>query len=563
MPDIGPSIDDFISFLPTKAFYFIPTGTWWSAAGVNACLKPVPVLNKDGTPVLIPMKVKDEIGKTVTVMAPKTIAATAWLDRKRQAHHMTWAPGASAPVVANHLIIDGEWVARNKIHTLNHYRPPVVSPGNPTKAGPWLKLVKKIFPDECEHIVAFFAHRVQRPGDKINHALLLIGAPGIGKDTVLEPLRYAVGPHNFREVSPTQLLACFNSYLKAVVIRVSEIRDLGDFTRYAFYEHMKVLLASPPSMLRVDEKFIAEYQVVNCCGVVLTSNHLTDGLYLPADDRRHFVAKSELTKEAFEPEYWAELWGWYADGGLQHVASYLAALDISKFDEKAPPPKTPAFYAIADSNRSPEEAELEDAIDGLGRPAALTLTQIIDTVSPHSSFGEWLSERKNRRAIPHRLETVGYAVARSPDAESGLWRINGVRQVIYANASLSVREQQAAARALQAEIEAAVKQTKEFFAATKPRPREAARIMPKPQIKTPPPAGKTDKSRRGKGRRQRRHNGSADSGDTGFSTYSQTTLKRRNRKKHRKIRARRRVSRKTSVTTVSTAAAAGPKRRNR
>src|SRR4051812_38275519 len=109
MPDdTGPSLEDFMSFLPTKAFYFIPTGTWWSAAGVNACLKPVPVLHKDGTPVLIPTKAKDENGKTV--MEPKTITATAWLDRKRTAHHMTWAPGASAPVVTNHLIVDGTWI---------------------------------------------------------------------------------------------------------------------------------------------------------------------------------------------------------------------------------------------------------------------------------------------------------------------------------------------------------------------------------------------------------------------------------------------------------------------
>ena len=321
-------------------------------------------------------------------------------------------------------------------------------PATPQKAGPWLGLAMQALSRRLRARRAFFAHCVQQPDKKVNHALLLIGSPGIGKDTILEPLRYAVGPHNFREVSPSQLLGRFNSFLKAVVIRVSEVRDLGDYTRFAFYEHMKPLLASPPSMLRVDEKFIAEYQVVNCSGAILTSNHLTDGLYLPADDRRHFVVKSEVTKEAFAPGYWSTLWNWYGDGGLQHVAAYLATLDISKFDAKAPPPKTAAFYAIVDSNRSPEESELEDAIDGLGRPAALTLKQIVDA-ERGSDFSMWLNERKNRRIIPHRFETVGYVVARNPDAESGLWVINGVRQVIYTNASLPVSQQLAAARALQ------------------------------------------------------------------------------------------------------------------
>ena len=32
----------------------------------------------------------------------------------------------------------------------------------------------------------WLAHRVQRPQEKINHALFLAGNQGIGKDTVLE-----------------------------------------------------------------------------------------------------------------------------------------------------------------------------------------------------------------------------------------------------------------------------------------------------------------------------------------------------------------------------------------
>jgi hypothetical protein len=469
MPDTGPSLDDFRSYLPTKTYVFMPTGAMWTTSGVNACLRPVVVVDKSGKPVFVKVKSRDNDGKTIWVEEPKTILPSVWLDRCHPVHHMTWAPGYP-PLVENRLIVEGEWVARNKFHTLNFYRAPVVLPGDPAKAGPWIELVKKVFPDEHEHIIQYFAHRVQRPGDKVNHALLLIGSPGIGKDTILEALRYAVGPHNFREVSPPQLLGRFNSFLKAVVIRVSEVRDLGDYTRFAFYEHMKPLLASPPSMLRVDEKHIPEYQVVNCCGVILTSNHLTDGLYLPPDDRRHSVAKSELTKEAFEPGFWAELWGWYSNGGLQHVAAYLAALDISKFDAKAPPPKTPAFYAIVDSNRSPEEAELEDEIDDLGRPDALTLKQVIEA-GRGSDFSVWLNERKNRRIVPHRLEKVGYVAARNPDADSGLWRINGVRQVIYAKASLPVSGQQVAARALQIELEAEEQKPKDFF---KPGPRPKA-----------------------------------------------------------------------------------------
>ena len=46
------------------------------------------------------------------------------------------------------------------------------------------------------------------------------------------------------------------------------------------------------------------------------------------------------TKEDFDQDYWNKLWRWYDQGGAEHVAAYLAALDLSGFDAKAPPPKT-------------------------------------------------------------------------------------------------------------------------------------------------------------------------------------------------------------------------------
>jgi hypothetical protein len=82
---------------------------------------------------------------------------------------------------------------------------------------------------------------VQRPQEKINHALVLGGSQGIGKDTLLEPVKRAVGPWNFQEVSPQQLLGRFNGYLKSIILRVSEARDLGEVNRYQFYDHLKGL----------------------------------------------------------------------------------------------------------------------------------------------------------------------------------------------------------------------------------------------------------------------------------------------------------------------------------
>jgi hypothetical protein len=199
-------------------------------------------------------------------------------------------------------------------------------------------------------------------------------------------------------------------------------------------------------MLRVDEKNLREHYISNCCGVIITTNYKTDGIYLPADDRRHFIAWSPRTKRDFDAGYWNKLYGYYAGGGNAHVAAYLAELNLSDFDPKAPPLKTPAFWDIVDANRSPEDAELADVLDKMERPKVTTLIQITNNAT--GEFGVFISDRKNRRAIPHRLEKCKYMPVRNANADDGLWKINGKRQVVYAKSDLSVREQLAAVNEL-------------------------------------------------------------------------------------------------------------------
>jgi hypothetical protein len=299
-----------------------------------------------------------------------------------------------------------------------------------SEAGKWTDHISKVFGNDATDIIYWLAHRVQRPHEKINHAIVLGGNQGVGKDTLLEPVKRSVGPWNFCEVSPQHLLGQFNGFLKSVILRVSEARDLGDVDRFKFYDHSKAFTAAPPDVLRVNEKHLREHNVVNVTGVIITSNHKTDGIFLPADDRRHFVAWSELSRDDFEDGYWKDLWRWYEAGGYGHVAAYLAALDLSPFDPKAPPRKTSAFWAIVDASRAPEDAEMADVLDRLGNPDAVTIARIV-TEAP-ATFAGWLNDRKNRKAIGHRMRDCGYEPVRNDVAKDGLWVVNGARQVIYA-----------------------------------------------------------------------------------------------------------------------------------
>lgn len=417
--DVGVNLDDFAAYMPAHSYIFKPTREMWPATSVNS-----------------------RVGG-VDVGLAKPMQASTWLDSNRAVEQATWAPGEPMEIDGR-LIADGGWIERKGCKVFNLYRAPVIKP-RAGDAKPWIDHVRWIFPDEANHIISWLAHRVQRPHEKINHALVLGGLQGIGKDSTLEPVKQAIGPWNFCEVSPQQMLGRFNSFVKSVILRISEARDLGDTDRFSFYEHMKTLAASPPDVLRVDEKHLREHAVLNVCGVILTTNN-KDALHLPADDRRHFVAWSPRSKADVPDGYWPALYRWFATGGNEIVAHYLANLDLSGFDAKAPPPKTQAFWEIVDASRAPEDAEMADALDQLGRPAAVTL----DAIAIRAPFGfkEWLRDRKNRRKIPHRMEQCGYVPVRNPDADSGLWRIGGARQTVYALRDLSMRDQIAAAQRL-------------------------------------------------------------------------------------------------------------------
>lgn len=429
--DCAVRLEDFRALMPSHNYIFMPSGETWPGASVNSRIPPVPLVDRDGEPVV------DDDGEQVR------LPASRWLDQNRPVEQMTWAPG-QPQVINDRLIAEGGWIHRPGCNVFNLYRPPAAPSGNPNMAGPWIDHVRRVYPGEAEHIINWLAHRVQRPDEKINHALVMGGAQGIGKDTILEPVKAAIGQWNFAEVSPQHMLGRFNGFVKSVILRVSEARDLGDVDRFAFYDHMKAYTAAPPDVLRVDEKFLREYAVFNVCGVIITSNHKTNGIFLPEDDRRHYVAWSDATKDDFTAAYWQQLWGWYANGGIGHVAAFLSSRDITGFQPKVPPPKTEAFWDIVASNSAPEDAELTDALEKLGWPAAVTLNAVAEVAE--QSFAEWLRDRRNSRSVPHKMEECGYKSVRNPTAKSGRWKVGGKDVVIYVRKELPVRDAITAAR---------------------------------------------------------------------------------------------------------------------
>lgn len=393
------TIENFVAFMEAHQYVYLPTGRMWPAASVNASLP-------------------------TQMSGNKRVPANVWLDRHRRVEGITWSPGDPEIIQDRLARHEGGWINLPGTQCYNTYFPPRQELGDARAAKPWVDLVRILFPEEMAHIISFLAQRVQQPAIKINHALLLGGEQGIGKDTLLAPVVHAVGPWNFVSISPKDVMAKFNSHVKSVICRISEARDLGEVNRYDFYEHMKTLTTSPPDIVQCEEKYLAKYAVANVTGVIITTNHKTSGIYLPEDDRRTFVAWSRKKRAELSPEYWNQLWKWYHNGGFAHVAAYLHAYDISGFDPKAPPPKTEAFNYIVYHNKPLEDQEFAEAIGILENPQALTVDMVFDVAS--TSFANWLTDRGNIRKIAHRLESCGYSVVRNPNG-SYRWRYRATK----------------------------------------------------------------------------------------------------------------------------------------
>jgi Family of unknown function (DUF5906) len=450
--------DEFYAFAPTHKFIYRPSCEHWTEKSVNKRL---------------PMRGNLQPGE--------------WLDRHRSVTQITWWPGLPE-LIEGKAIRDGGMLDADSGRIFNEYRAPDRCAWCEGDVSPWLDHIELLYGDACSRIVHFFAHRVQRPEEKINHAKVLGGTPGVGKDMLLKPVRFAVGQWNCASITAEEVLGKDNDFIKSVFLTINEANDLGDSDRRKFYERSKLICAAPPDFVRVNVKYIPEFYVPNVCGVAITTNHKTDGLYFDANDRRHDCLWTEIGKEHFDDAgvieamrrrtgvdaatYWDCMQQWYEHGGYEAIGHYLATLDLSAFDPKAAPPKTEMFYEIVNTNRPSEDAAMEDLLDGISNAAGRDLECTGPDVSKHgrvhvvtvamlirqtermdgaddNPMRDWLRDKKNSRSVPKRLDEAGYVVVRNPDDKTrGYWKVGGRRTAVYGRKDLTERERQAAAAEL-------------------------------------------------------------------------------------------------------------------
>jgi len=343
----------------------------------------------------------------------------------------TWWPGK--PKIFSDLYVDAHGVHEVPgVRMLNTYRAPVRSADGAVEDGLWwVEHVRLLFPEprEQEALIDYMAHMLQRPDVKCNHALVLAGQPGIGKDSLLEPIKMLIGEGNYNGIDPDDLFSQYRPWLESVMLIVNEVRSFKDnFKATGLYGAMKTLIAAPPNSLPMNDKYKNLRYVRNLMRVVITSNE-HHSLYIPNDDRRMLVLLSPRKKGWEDEGYFLKLYAKMLDPrAMRGLEAFLRKRDISHFDPYAPPLRTAAWHEIAGSWQS--HGVLQMAINALSvsdeegkivsRPDVV-LSYELNEMKAETLGGDAddiLKLKhliKSKREISHEADASGYEVVRRFD----------------------------------------------------------------------------------------------------------------------------------------------------
>jgi hypothetical protein len=286
----------------------------------------------------------------------RRIEAATSFDELRQAKGakalvgVTYAAGESVLVARDGMVYGNRW---------RDARPQPVA----GDASQWLAHVERMVPEkfEREHLLNALAHKVQFPTHKINHAILMGGNHGSGKDTLFAPFFWAIGGRakiNCSIIKNEDLTSQWGYGLECEVMEIAELRQAEAKDRRALENHLKPIIAAPPEYLMVNRKGLHPYYALNRVFVVAFSNERV-AISIPSEDRRWFVIWAEASKL---PEAQAvSLWNWYQHrGGFEAVANYLHTRDVSAWNPTAPPPMTEAKAIMVEHGMSTAESFLVD-----------------------------------------------------------------------------------------------------------------------------------------------------------------------------------------------------------
>lgn len=285
---------------------------------------------------------------------------------------------------------------------------------------PWLDHVKRIYPDDWEHIIQWLAFTVQKPEEKINHALVLGGTPGLGKDTILAPVVDLPGFGS--NVDMKRVMGDFQGwYYQSKLIVIQEAKRSTRHAADDVHNTLKPFLTNPPHTIKINRKNVAEEDIPNLGNIAIVTNY-DDALHVDEEERRYYVAftKMDPVKDLGGDDYFRPLWRFLNEGGSRQVCAWLLQYDLAGFSPTIKPRVTDAQLEMRENSYNFYENTVREIID---KDQAVEVKALYDEIMMIATgLVNWSEQR-----VSLSLKGIGWVKVPNPTAKDGRWqkRIGG------------------------------------------------------------------------------------------------------------------------------------------
>ena len=260
-------------------------------------------------------------GQMVQLNGKEVPKAGAWLNhaQRRQYNAATFAPSEDTGVIYN---LWKGWAVEASAGVFT----------------PWLDLLRSMVPnrEEAEHIVKWFAWKIQNPGKVPGTVLILSGGKGCGKNSIVEPFLKMFGPHGAIYDNPEQIVGRFNFHLmdKSFIV-TDEIVITGNLQHS---DAMKSRITG--NNMTFEPKGLGHVSGINRAAYVMLTNH--QWAWQASNDERRPIVVTLSDVLTADRAFWKCYYEWLDGGGAAALLHYLQTLELGNFDVRRIP-KTAAL----------------------------------------------------------------------------------------------------------------------------------------------------------------------------------------------------------------------------
>jgi hypothetical protein len=183
----------------------------------------------------------------------------------------------------------------------------------------------------ADYIIRWIAWSIQNPAAQAEVALVLIGAKGAGKGTLVRCLKRIFGAHAFQVTSREHVIDKFNGHLQDCVLFVADEAYWGGDKRCV--GRLQGMITEPT--LPIERKGLDVFEVRNFLHIVMLAE---PGWVIPAGRyERRYAAIAVSTVKRGDRGYFRALYRQIEEGGAEAMFYDLQRMDLESWHPRCIP----------------------------------------------------------------------------------------------------------------------------------------------------------------------------------------------------------------------------------